>query len=220
MTFSGGLLTSTSLSYLGVIFFNIQVVDVGALRMISNHVSMYAEWVSKEEGSLVHGDFSTSVRSSKKRYSHACMVERVPYLEPGCVRASCFSVRALKRGGATAPAICAKRRCCIHAGCDRALLDLQCSSFPWLRSLPDPNFLLTSLCRYWNNPGTRQPRLKGNEQRLAVNFIPFSVSGIFGTSQGDWCHTALTWSLCEFAALIRDIFGPARAPKRTAADSV
>lgn len=60
-----------------------QVVDVGVVRMISNDVAMYAEWVHKEKGSLVHGDFSTSMRSTNMRFRHACREERVPYLEPG-----------------------------------------------------------------------------------------------------------------------------------------
>lgn len=50
--------------------------------------------------------------------------------------------------------------------------------------------------------------------------MPFSVAGVLGTSDGDWSHTALTWSLCEFAALMCDIFGPACEPSGSAADKV
>lgn len=62
-----------------------QVVDLGVVRMISNDVSMYAEWVNKTEGALAHGDFAKTMRSSCLRFKHACRVERVPRLEPGYV---------------------------------------------------------------------------------------------------------------------------------------
>lgn len=50
--------------------------------------------------------------------------------------------------------------------------------------------------------------------------MPFSVAGVLGTSDGDWSHTALTLSLCEFAALMRDIFGPACEPSGSAAEKI
>lgn len=39
--------------------------------------------------------------------------------------------------------------------------------------------------------------------------MPFAVAGIMGSADGEWNHTTLTWALCEFAALVRDLFGPA-----------
>ena len=56
------------------------------------------------------------------------------------------------------------------------------------------------------NPGTVQPTLRGSEHRSAVLFLPFSAAGILGSEGGEWCHTQLTWALCELAALVRDRF--------------
>jgi len=39
-----------------------------------------------------------------------------------------------------------------------------------------------------------------------VHFLPFSIAGAVGTSSGRGNHSVLTWSLCELAALSRDIF--------------
>ena len=38
-----------------------------------------------------------------------------------------------------------------------------------------------------------------------VHFLPFSIAGADGTSSGRGNHSVLTWSLCELAALTRDI---------------
>lgn len=66
-------------------FVSAQVVDLGVMRLISNDLSLYAEWVSKNKGRLVHGDFATTMRSSCLRFKHACRVERVPHFAPGYV---------------------------------------------------------------------------------------------------------------------------------------
>lgn len=40
-----------------------------------------------------------------------------------------------------------------------------------------------------------------------MHIRPFSVFGVVGTADGKWAHTALTWTLCELPALLRDCFG-------------
>lgn len=66
--------------------------------------------------------------------------------------------------------------------------------------------------RYWEIPIKAQTRLKGHEHQQVVHFMPFSVIGVVGTATGKWAHPVLTKSLCEVAALQRDIFGSPCAP--------
>lgn len=72
-------------SALVIIFPVVQVVNLGLLRMISNDVSMHAEWVYQTCGSLVHGDFASTMRHANQRVALACRSDPVPYLGSGYV---------------------------------------------------------------------------------------------------------------------------------------
>ena len=62
---------------------------------------------------------------------------------------------------------------------------------------------------YFIKSGVLQATLKGKEHRDAVHVLPFAVAGLFGRdAPGRRYHGILTWSLCELAALLRDIFNP------------
>jgi len=65
------------------------------------------------------------------------------------------------------------------------------------------------ICRYFVPPDQKQPTLRGAEHRRVVDFLPFAVCGILGAASGQWNHEVLTWAMCELAALVRDVFGPA-----------
>lgn len=63
----------------------VQVVNLGLLRMVSNDVSMYAEWVHQTCGPLVHSEFPSTMRHANRRFAHACRSDPVPYLGSGYV---------------------------------------------------------------------------------------------------------------------------------------
>ena len=65
------------------------------------------------------------------------------------------------------------------------------------------------MCSYFVSPSEKQATLRGAEHRRALHFLPFAVAAILGAAGSKWNHSVLTWAMCELAALLRDIFGPA-----------
>ena len=74
----------------------------------------------------------------------------------------------------------------------------------------NPMFMMWHpICRYFVSPDQKQPTLRGAEHRRVVHLLSFAVCGILGAASGQWNHQVLTWAMCELAALVRDVFGPA-----------